>query len=194
MSYSQTIPPLRLQPIAVDFVDNRLPNIHPAFAHPSSKYDTKLDCYISLNCSSPKMQTSHPESYTSVPDTIKQVAICGPPDIILSMRFWDKIFPVAMHKLEKGFEEPKGRRATGYSIRGMADWDQVYQQVESCREKYLNGGLYIAVKKGWRQFADNIGPLQESMKLIPDVDYVTPVRGTLEFIVDVSSPTVPLYT
>ncbi|XXH04743.1 hypothetical protein Hte_011165 [Hypoxylon texense] len=89
-----------------------------------------------------------------------------------------------MNKLEKGFEEPKGRRVTGYSIRGMTDWDQVYQQVESCRERYLNGGLYIAVKRGWRQFADSLGPLQESMKLIPDVDYVTPVRGTLEFIVD----------
>ncbi|KAI0180411.1 hypothetical protein GGR52DRAFT_531179 [Hypoxylon sp. FL1284] len=185
MRNAPATPQLHRQPVAVDFVDNRLPDLHPAFSHPSSKYDIELDRYIPVTCLPPhKMQADYLASHASVPGPARQAAICGPPAIILSMRFWDKVFPDAMKRLQEKFDEPKDRRATGYNIRGMEDWDQVYQQVERCREKYLSGSLSLNVKKGWRKFADNIGPLQESLKLIPDVDYVTPVRGTLEFIVD----------
>ncbi|KAI1777841.1 hypothetical protein F4818DRAFT_327034 [Hypoxylon cercidicola] len=130
------------------------------------------------------MRTSHSESHDSAAWTTRPVAICGSPDILPSMLFWDKVFPDAMNRLKGRVEEPKGRHASGYSIREMKDWSQVYQLVEGCQEKYLNGGRSVTVKRGFRRFADNIGPLQESFKLIPDVDYVTPVRGTLGFIMD----------
>ncbi|KAI6080627.1 hypothetical protein F4821DRAFT_273721 [Hypoxylon rubiginosum] len=100
------------------------------------------------------------------------------------MLFWDTIFPDAMIWLKEKFEEPKDRCATGYSIRDMKDWTEVYEVVENCRDKYLNGGQSMIMKRGLRWFADNITPFQESLKLIPDVDYVSPVRGTLGFIMD----------
>ncbi|XDG02435.1 hypothetical protein ABKA04_002050 [Annulohypoxylon sp. FPYF3050] len=101
------------------------------------------------------------------------------------MKFWDNVFPAAMRKLEQEFDEPKDRHDSGYSIRGLDNWDQVYQKLEDCFKKYVDEtGITKKVKKGWREFSDRIGPLQEAWKLVPDIDYLTPVRGTLEFIMD----------
>ncbi|KAI0834647.1 hypothetical protein F5Y06DRAFT_306684 [Hypoxylon sp. FL0890] len=111
--------------------------------------------------------------------------VCGPPDIILSMRFWDSVFPEAMARFEKTFEEPKNRRDIGYSIRGLGNWDQVYRQLESCYTKYMDDtGLGKKVQKGWREFADKIDPIRQAWKLVPDIDYITPIRGTLQFLMD----------
>ncbi|KAI2606539.1 hypothetical protein GGR54DRAFT_436977 [Hypoxylon sp. NC1633] len=182
MSNLETIPRLQHQPVAVDFVDNRLPEFHPAFSHSRQKYDAGLDRYVSP---SSKMQGDQPGPKTLVPVHVDSQDVCGPPEIMLSMRFWERVFPDAMDRFEKTSQEPKHRSDSGYSIRGLDDWDQVYEKLESCRGKYLNDeGLIKKVKKGWRKFTDNIGPLQEAWKLVPDIDYVTPVRGTVEFLMD----------
>ncbi|EMR62864.1 hypothetical protein UCREL1_10194 [Eutypa lata UCREL1] len=90
-----------------------------------------------------------------------------------------------MSKLAKTYVEPKGRYGNEHSIRDLEDWDQVYQLLENCREKYLgNKGWSKNVKKGWRHFTDNIGPLQQAWNLVPDIDYITPIRGTVEFLMD----------
>ncbi|KAI0139370.1 hypothetical protein F4776DRAFT_662329 [Hypoxylon sp. NC0597] len=115
----------------------------------------------------------------------KSFNVRGPPDIILSMRFWDSVFPEAMNRFLEAFEEPKNRRDIGYSIRGLRNWDEVYHQLESCYIAYMDDtGLRKKVQKGWREFADRIGPLQQAWKLVPDIDYMTPIRGTLEFLMD----------
>ncbi|KAI1458495.1 hypothetical protein F4805DRAFT_466845 [Annulohypoxylon moriforme] len=109
----------------------------------------------------------------------------SPPEIMLSMKFWDNVFPISMSRLEEAFEEPKNRYDSGYSIRGLQNWDQVYQKLEDCFKTYVDDtGLIRKVKKSWRQFADRIGPIQEAWKLVPDIDYLTPIRGTLEFLMD----------
>lgn len=118
---------------------------------------------------------------------MKSTDILSPPEIILSMKFWDSVFPAAMRKLEEEFEEPKNRPGSNYSIRGLDNWDQVYQKLEDCFKKYIDEtGIVRRAKKGWQEFSDRIGPLQEAWKLVPDIDYLTPIRGTLEFIIDVS--------
>lgn len=187
---SHLVPELHYRPIAVDFVDNRLPRFHLAFSQHSSIYNAKLDRYITSSPSSSDMMfIDKPETEVRVP--IKPRSVRGPPEILLSMRFWDKVFPDAMSKLAKTYAEPKGRYGNEHSIRDLEDWDQVYQLLENCREKYLgNKGWSKNVKKGWRHFTDNIGPLQQAWNLVPDIDYITPIRGTVEFLMDVSCPSI----
>ncbi|KAI1086211.1 hypothetical protein F5B19DRAFT_176379 [Rostrohypoxylon terebratum] len=170
-----TIPQLSLQPIAVDFIDGRLSVFHPAFACARSRYDPKLDRYISSRPTSlEKMQHQRHASRVSTVTHTNSAAVLSPPEIILSMSFWDNVFPTAMSRLEEAFDEPKHRHDSGYSIRGLRDWDQVYQRLEDCFKNYVDdSGLIRTVKKGWRGFSDRIGPLQEAWKLMPDIDYLT---------------------
>ncbi|KAI0896090.1 hypothetical protein F4806DRAFT_466191 [Annulohypoxylon nitens] len=182
----QTIPQLNLQPNAVDFIDSHLSNSHPAFACHFSRYDPKFDRYISLRHEPLKrMQNQRHGSRASIETHLDSSAVLSPPEIILSMNFWDRVLPIAMGRLKEGFDEPKNRHDSGYSIRGLGNWDQVYQTLEDCYNSYMDDNSLIKkVKKGWREFTDRIGPIQEAWRLVPDVDYLTPVRGTLEFIID----------
>jgi hypothetical protein len=121
------------------------------------------------------------------PVATEPVKMLGPPEIILSMRFWDKVFPSAMERFEDSHEEPKDRRDTAYNIRGLQDWDHVYEKLELCRRDYLDDkGWTKKVKKNWRVFSENIGPVQEAWSLVPDVDYITPIRGMVDFLFEVS--------
>ncbi|RWA08727.1 hypothetical protein EKO27_g6380 [Xylaria grammica] len=114
---------------------------------------------------------------------VKLAKMIGPPEIILSMQFWERVFPEAMRRLRMNREEPEGRRDTLYSIRDSETWDDAYDRLEACRAKYLDDkGWTKKVKREWRAFSDNIGPIQEAWKLVPDVDYITPIRGAVEFI------------
>ncbi|KAI3321465.1 hypothetical protein HD806DRAFT_502654 [Xylariaceae sp. AK1471] len=184
MSNSETVPKIHLQPVAVDFIDTRLPRIHRAFAPHRFKYNSKLDCYVQTSRGSlVKMQTEKINLQAQTPVSTKPVKMLGPPEIILSMRFWDRVFPDAMGRLGANHEEPKGRRETAYSIRGLKDWDQVYQKLEDCRRDYLDDkGWTKKVKRQWREFSENIGPVQEAWNLVPDIDYITPIRGTVDFL------------
>lgn len=89
-------------------------------------------------------------------------------------------------RLEANYEEPTGRRETAYSIRGLQDWDQVYQTLEDCCREYLGDkGWAAKVKKGWRELSDNIGQAQQALNLVPDVSYITPIRGTINLLFEV---------
>ncbi|KAI1351128.1 hypothetical protein F5Y01DRAFT_304971 [Xylaria sp. FL0043] len=180
MNDSETVPKLYLQPIAVDFVDKRLPRFHPAFAQHRYKYSSRLDCYIRSSSQPPaKMPTEEDKPH------VKSPKMLSPPDIMLSMRFWDTVFSDAMGRLKANYEEPKNRRDTAYNIRDLKNWDEVYHQLESCRERYLDDhGWANKVKRGWRTFSENIGPVQEAWNLVPDVDYLTPVRGAVDLLFD----------
>ncbi|KAI2463777.1 hypothetical protein F4781DRAFT_415463 [Annulohypoxylon bovei var. microspora] len=182
----ETIPRLHHQPVAVDFIDNHLPGFHPAFACSYSKYDPNIDRYVlSSHVSLIKMQSRQSKSQALTLTRAKPSDIRSPPGIMLSMQFWDNVFPVAMSRLEEEFDESNNRHDASYNIRGLKDWDQVYQKLESCFKNYVDDtGLIKKVKRGWRGFADQIGPMQEVWKLVPDIDYLTPIRGTLEFIMD----------
>ncbi|KAI0419657.1 hypothetical protein F5X98DRAFT_384420 [Xylaria grammica] len=178
MSSLATIPQLQLRPIAVDFVDNRLARFHHAFAQNHHAYNCKLDRYVRVSRSPPAIILAEMGK-----PPVKLAKMMGPPEIILSMQFWERVFPEAMRRLRMNHEEPEGRRDTLYSIRESETWDEAYDRLETCRTKYLDDkGWTKKVKREWRAFSDNIGPIQEAWKLVPDVDYITPIRGAVEFI------------
>ncbi|KAK5635721.1 hypothetical protein RRF57_011433 [Xylaria bambusicola] len=179
MSDPGSIPQLHRQPVAVDFIDRRLARFHHAFIQHHYKYNSKLDRYVSSSYLAPaKMPVEENKPHP------KAGEIPSPPEIMLSMRFWEKVLPNAMVRL-KSCEVPKGRKSTAYNIRDLESWDEIYSQLETCRMKYLDDqGWPKKVKRGWRKFSENIGPVQASWDLIPDIDYLTPIRGVVDCVFD----------
>ncbi|KAI0520974.1 hypothetical protein F5B22DRAFT_634829 [Xylaria bambusicola] len=179
MSDPESIPQVHRQPVAVDFVDKSLSRFHHAFAQHCYNYNPKLDRYVgSSYLSAVKMPTEGSKAH------LKAGGIPSPPEIILSMRFWEKVLPAAMDKL-RTYKEPKGRQSTTYNIRDLDSWDEIYSQLETCRVRYLDDqGWSKKVKRGWRKFSENIGPVQASWNLVPDIDYLTPIRGVVDCVFD----------
>lgn len=180
MSNPDSIPKAQLQPVAVDFVDRHLARFHRAFAQHRCKYNSNLDRYVRDNSllSQVRMDSGIDTQLSNVGKPL------SPPEIMLSMRFWDRVLPDAMGRL-KEHEESKGRHQN-YNIRGLGTWDEIYSQLEACRERYLyDQGWTKKVKRQWRTFTENMEPIQAAWNLVPDVDYLTPIRGVVDCIFEV---------
>jgi hypothetical protein len=105
------------------------------------------------------------------------------------MKFWDDIFPHAMKKFidDSTPKESRGRPDV-YNIRKQKNWDDVYHCLNTARSHYLTKtGIRGRLIHVWRKAADNVQPLTQVVKFVPDIDYVTPVLGAVEVILDVSS-------
>ncbi len=111
-----------------------------------------------------------------------------PPLPVSAMAFWDTIFPSAMTRFKSQHPyEPKGRDASGHSIRTMTDWDDVYGALQNARESYESPkGLRGSFRKGVRKAAaKGHQPLHSAVGFVPEIDYVKPVLGALEIIAKV---------
>ncbi|KAH8746441.1 hypothetical protein F5882DRAFT_471415 [Hyaloscypha sp. PMI_1271] len=111
----------------------------------------------------------------------------GPPrsvkGVIVTMVFWNGIFPDVKTKFAR-IKEPKGR-SIEYNIRNKDNWDDIYGALEAARKHYTaKTGYGGRLRKVWRKAADNIQPLIEGAKFVPDIDYVTPVLGAVEVLLD----------
>ncbi|KAH7310891.1 hypothetical protein B0I35DRAFT_439852 [Stachybotrys elegans] len=182
------IPDFSRQPLAVDYIDNYAPQLHPAFAEHESKYDPAVGRYV---LSPPSTATGgvamqKPATQGILPTPAGEAEATNG-DEAESMLFWNDVFPEAMKRLQDSGVEPEGRKAVGCSIRELADWDQVYKVLERCHMEYIDDKSWAGkIKKGWRSFADNdAATLQNaSQLLIPDVEYVSPVKATIDILLD----------
>lgn len=181
------------QPVTVDFIDNRLPRYHPAFTDPPVRYDVMSGQYF-------------PHSQALVPLTKNGTLVApisGSPALVKlddlpprpewadfkAMEFWDAIFSEAMTRFKMTME-PKGRSKTTYNIRDKDNWDEVYDTLETARNKYLkDGGAVGWLRKVRRKAADKVTPIAEvariASKLCPDSSPGTPVLGAVEVLFEV---------
>lgn len=183
-----SIPDLSRQPRAVDYIDNYAPRLHPAFGECDSRYDPAVGRYVlSPPSAAPGGVAMQKPSTQGGPPTPAEGAKGDGED---SMLFWNDVFPEAMRRLQDSGVEPEGRKAAGCSIRELAGWDQVYQVLERCHLDYIDDSSWTKkIKRGWRSFADNGAvPLQNATQLIiPDIEYASPVKATIDILLDVSS-------
>lgn len=194
------IPDLSRQPLAVDYIDNYAPQLHPAFAaERESRYDPAVGRYVMSPSPStttgygtmqkPSAQGVRPPPPSTAAEGAKGSG-AAKGDEEDSMLFWNDVFPEAMKRLQDSGVEPEGRKAAGCSIRELADWDQVYKVLERCHLDYIDDSTWTKkIKRGWRSFADNGAvPLQNATQLlIPDIEYASPVKATIDILLDVSS-------
>ncbi|KAJ8130154.1 hypothetical protein O1611_g3477 [Lasiodiplodia mahajangana] len=178
------IPELRLQSLAVDFIDTRLSRYHPGFTHPRVQYDPLLGKYVST----PKSELMDLEESSTQGDPEIGYGLPRPSGSdVLAMRFWHSIFREAMKRFQKTREliGSDYLPTSEYSIQHALGWGDVYDRLESARNYYLSDeNIKGKVKNKIRKAADNIQPVIELVNAIPDIDYVTPILGAVKYLLE----------
>jgi len=159
---------------AVDFIDHRLAAVHSAFEDPPTRFDAAAGRYVPLS-DSPAMEPPRSEPRQ-------------PPSAVAAMRFWDRLFPEAMALFQAEHPAPKRRAVAGdvYDIRDKPGWAAVYDELQRAKTVYDGKGSSRHVKKGLRVFFDKVRVVRPALNLLPDVEYLSPVVGALQVILDVS--------
>jgi len=173
-SHQAPISGLTQRSAAVDFIDHRLAAVHPAFVDPPTRFDAAAGRYVP--CSDPPaMDPPRAEPRQ-------------PPPAVAAMRFWDRLFPEAMALFQAEHQAPKRRAVAGdvYDIRDKPDWAAVYDELQRAKTVYDGKGASRHVKKGLRVFFDKVRIVRPALNLLPDVEYLSPVVGALQVVLDVS--------
>jgi len=180
-----TRPPLHTGwPPSVDFIDNRLGKFHDAFKNPQSHFDASSGQYV------PNPMPADAEGDADQGGDREDLRQAQP--ATMSMAFWKPLFPLSMARLEElQPKRPDDRRKSGhdYSIRGATTWPHVYGQLQRAREHYdgsKKGFWGRNYKKSKRWIVDHSSPVRQVVKLVPNMDYVSPVLAAVEVILDVS--------
>ncbi|KAK8063521.1 hypothetical protein PG996_008173 [Apiospora saccharicola] len=174
---------LNQRSLAVDYIDHRLQDTLEELKDPPTAFDTTLGRYVPL-----RMVTATAKSAADQPARppkwARSEVIRPPQPAVDGMSFWSGIFPSAMKEFQcQRPNEPKGRAESKYGIRSLANWEDIYGVLQDAREVYDNPkGFRGGLRRGLRKVADNSQLLKGTAKLIPDFDYASPVRGTLELI------------
>ncbi|KAK3371796.1 hypothetical protein B0T24DRAFT_680811 [Lasiosphaeria ovina] len=173
------IPNLCLQPLAVDFIDNHLPLYHPFFANPPVRYDRPSGRYVAIQGPGDMAAATAQASPSRL--------IPGRPEDkpINRMNFWDDMFAPARAKFKVTVEAPEKRSETGFDIREENTWDGMYEKLRLARAQYTDKtGLGGFLKRVCRKVTDNTQILRGIIQFVPDIDYVTPVLGAVEIILE----------
>jgi hypothetical protein len=151
---------------AVDFIENRLPQYHPAFQNPPV-FDPIANCFVSSRGqSSMQNQTGQLDSRL----------------------FWGSIFPDAMLLFQSRVAEPVILKNSKYRVRDRQDWFGVQDRLQAAQTTYIR----VTGFKGWvrwpsRKFADNSNIASQSLRLIPGSDMTTSVINIVQSLLEVSA-------
>lgn len=180
------LPCVSQQTPAVDFVDRCLAEVHPAFQNSQAmtRYDPASDQYVPLSTGTVGSATMPP------PGDPRPL-----PPAVAAMRFWDQLFPQAMSQFTSKHEEPKAKRRIlddhSYLIREKPNWAEVYDELQAAKTVYDGKGSMRHVKKGLRVVFDKVKLVQPATAVLPSVEYLSPVLGALQIIMDVSGRSQP---
>lgn len=181
------IPSIHLQPPSVDFIDNRLPTIHDVFKHSDVHYDPVLQKYVQTQSITDADGLDAGKNRDNNQALVQPNYTFG--DIGESEKFWGLIFPDAIRKfIEEYPNEPKQRDKSGYSIRTQTTWNGVNEQLHKAREVYdgTKQGFRGRCKRVFRKIGDNtVEPAQNIIRVIPDIDYVSPILGAVQLLLNV---------
>ncbi|TRX87794.1 hypothetical protein FHL15_011316 [Xylaria flabelliformis] len=172
-------PPFILHTPAVDFIENRMSEYHPAFDVSGFRYSPTQNQFVPLT-------NSHVASTSTLAPPPPRPR--STPGSINSMDFWSEVFPEAMNQLNKGsLLDSNGWQ---WDIRRLTAWPDVQAKLDMARRDYdfRNGQRVGKFRRKMRLAMDKVAaPLQQGMKLIPDIDIISPVVSVIGLLLDVSS-------
>ncbi|KAL3475566.1 hypothetical protein BJX99DRAFT_259340 [Aspergillus californicus] len=168
-------------PDSVSYIDNRLPQLHAGFMHPTIKYDTTADQYVAP----PTPADPAP------PQAIPPRPLPEPAE---AKKFWSKVFPQAMDRLSSTQSEPLGRYATGCSIRCETDWAGVRSRLDKAQGSYeipprssKFGDTKAFLTKLYRKAADASDRMKLCTKVAVQIDYISPVVALVDILLDAAA-------
>lgn len=180
------------QPPSVDFIENRLTHLLPPFEDSSVRYDQRL------------------KRFTTSPEPVAMPGKLGPrsngdhgnhtmkfslqdrmlPPPIYAMKFWDTLFEESMAQLKvKCPQEPERlREKYEYSIRTRRTWEDVHSTLQDARILYDGSkSRFLGHLKGrYRRLADHSAVASQTLAMVPDGDYVSPVKAAVQVLVEAS--------
>ncbi|KAL6858457.1 hypothetical protein J3F83DRAFT_750862 [Trichoderma novae-zelandiae] len=183
---SSLIPPIHLQPPAVDFIDNRLPQHHGVFKNTNAHYDHMLQRYVAGR--TPSNEQALVESNANGQTANQLAPLCQMGDVGDPEKFWGLVFSEAMAAfISKYPNEPDGVSKLGYSIRNQRTWKGINGQLHKAREVYDGSQKQF---RGWckrtmRRIGDNaVEPATSVISLVPNIEYVSPVLGAVQLLLN----------
>lgn len=187
---------IRERPIAVDFIENRLPSYHSAFNTGRATFDFSQGRYVALPPPSAKMNgtvDSRPlsEGHLSPAAVLLPQQHSPRPEAcdVHDMAFWREILPRAMEMIQ--IEEiPCPITKGSWAIRHLSTWEDIQYQLESARKHYEFSDSNKHV--GWARtkvrgvLDKHVATLQQGARLVPEIDIAKPVVGAIKLVLDVS--------
>ncbi|PYH64406.1 uncharacterized protein BO88DRAFT_408554 [Aspergillus vadensis CBS 113365] len=159
----------------IDFIENRLPEVHPAFNHTHLQYDANAQRFVPTWTSS-----SAEEQIPSRPESAP----------VNAMKFWSQILPESMKGLKRQYPEPRGRTKTQYSIRDQRSWQGVCSQLEKARGQYdipKRRNAKALFRKSYRDIAGKTDQLKTINKIAGQVDYISPFLVIVDILLDAAA-------
>lgn len=152
------------RPLAVDFIDNRLPAYHLAFQS-LPPFDPLLRKYT-LCVPQARMQ-----NHTSPSDP---------------RPLWTGIFPLAMQRVKSSSTEPKELHGSRFRVRDVASWTQVQVRLQAAQESYIHTlGIRGWIRRSRRVLADNSHVAAQASRFLPSTDMTSPVINVVQNLLEV---------
>jgi hypothetical protein len=182
-------PAIKLWSPAVDFIENRMWQYHPAYDASNFSYDPVQDQFVvaapsSMNGLSSGLATANLQAPTQPRPA---------PGVVNDMTFWDEVFPMAMIELN-ATQVHKQLTASQWGIRHCSNWPDVQAKLEMARKRYDHdfGSEHVSrFRRKARSILDkSVGPLQQVAKGVPQVDIASPIVSVANVLLDVCSKTI----
>ncbi|KAI0872212.1 hypothetical protein GGS24DRAFT_468408 [Hypoxylon argillaceum] len=170
---------------AVDFIENRMSQYHPAFDTTGFRYSPTQSQFIPV--SSPSNVT-YPSILAPLPASPALPSPRPTPSSTNDMGFWASIFPEAIKRLNQEPLPYSGPYQRQWGIRHLSMWPDVQAKLDMARRDYdfYNGQQHVGkFRRKLRFVADKATvPLQQGAKLIPDIDIASPVISVIGLLLD----------
>lgn len=159
----------------IDFIENRLPDLHPAFKHTHLQYDAMSQEFMPawmLGADAGQI----PARLESAP--------------VNAMKFWSQIFPESITKLKNKYTEPQALAKAGVGIRNEKSWSGVCNRLEKAKGKYeipQRRSARAIFRKSYRKMAGKTDQLKTISKIGAQVEYISPFLVAVDILLDVSA-------
>jgi hypothetical protein len=182
---TRTPPPIKLWSPAVDFIENRMWQYHPAYNAQGFSYNAVQGQFVAVA----------PSSMTSASSSLTALNVQAPlqprpaPEVVNDMNFWSEVLPKAIEELNKT-EAPKQGLQSHWGIRHCSNWPDIQAKLDMARRDYdyIHGPQHVGrFRKKVRDALDKTTvPLQQVVKGIPSTDFTSPIVSISNVLLDVS--------
>ncbi|KAI0100560.1 hypothetical protein GGR51DRAFT_532420 [Nemania sp. FL0031] len=185
---SSSAPIFVLHTPAVDFIENRMSQYHPAFDTSGFRYSPTQSLFVPVTDPTVVMHVPSPLALVPPPTGPTIPRPRPTPGSINEMGFWTEVFPRAMGKLKQEPLPYSGPYQRQWGIRHLSAWHDVQAKLDMARKDYYfdNDPRHTGkFRRKLRLVADKAAvPIQQGMKLIPDIDVASPVIGVIGLLLD----------